>query len=141
MGSTFNDFMARFGTPHLMHHFSNRDSDNAPILLSVYLTGQEEARDVEAFIQTQDAASEYRQQGELETVVKAHRVHVLMRNKDTSGVDIALDTESFVVVPDGSTVASGRWGIERFENADGELVSVVLLRDRAKRYHARGYEQ
>lgn len=141
MGSQFDDIVSRFVAPQLMHQFGNRDEDNALIVMDVYLSGQEEARSVEAFIQQDDLIDDTIAVGDFETRVKVERKRILMRRVDTSGVDLALDLDMLVVVPDGTTIAQGRWGVEQVDNADGTLASVVLVRRRPKSYHAVGYER
>lgn len=141
MGSQFDEIMSKFAVPQLMHHFSNRDADNAAILMTVFLSGEEEGRDVEAFIQQDEARVGQEVMNDFETEFKVERKVVLMRRVDVDGDAIAMDTDMLVVVPDGSTIKAGRWGVEAIDNADGTLASVTLMRHRPKSYHATGYRR
>lgn len=141
MGSShFNEY-ARIGSGYLMHYFGQRDGNGDLITLKWYASRQELPQDVKAFVELHSATNAQDSLGEFNDEQKVERQTILMERLDTSGNQVVLDTEALVVAPDGSTLAGGRWGIERIDNSDEALVQLTLVRERTKRYNASGYER
>lgn len=142
MGSSyFNEFVDRFGSDQLMEYFGQRDSDGELITLKWYASRQEEPQEVNAFVELHSTVESQDAIGEFDDLKKVERYTIVMKRKDTSGNLVVLDTEALVLAPDGSELAGGRWGVERFDNSDESLVQVTLVRERSKRFHASRYER
>lgn len=139
MGSFFNDYVDRFVAPHLVHHFGKRDANGELYLMKVYVSAREEPYSVKAIIEMSSATTGDFSLGDIERQDKIERMTVLMQRFDVDGEQVPLDTEAWVLPPDGSALSGGRWGIERIDNSDESHVQVTLVREKPKRYQPTRY--
>ena len=137
--SYFNEYVNRFNSDHLVHYFGRRDANGDLYVMSVYTSAREEPYSVHAIIEMENATNGDKQFGDMESQERVERVTVLMKRHDTLGEAVPLDTEALVLLPDGSSLSGGRWGVERIDNSDESLVQVTLVREKTKRYQPSRY--
>lgn len=138
--SYHDEYAERFAAGQLLHHFGQRDEQGQLWALEWYVSGENKSRKVDAFMVDESTDSETDTFGEEDIAKRVERQTWMVRRVGRDGKDVPMDTEALVIIP-GDELYSGRWGVDRIDPADKTFAQVVLIRERAKRYHGAGYEQ